>query len=632
MCGIAGFVDFDGQSTIDTVRQMADTLEYRGPDDSGYELFDFANTQVGFGFRRLSILDLTPAGHQPMHFEEAGLTAMLNGELYNFTEVKTELEKLGHTFKSRTDTEVLLKAFSHWGINCIHRFRGMFAIAILDRKNELLHLIRDRAGVKPLYYFNDGQHFLFASELKAFHKHPHFLNVISPAALALYFQHGYIPAPYTIFSRTYKLLPGHYLTISLKSKSVLQKQYWSVTEFYNKPSPPISFNEAAAETERIMQQAFQLRMVSDVPVGVFLSGGYDSTLVTALIQKNQQQKLKTFTIGFEENTFNEAPYARQVAAHLGTDHHEYICTWREAMNIIPQLPEIYDEPFADSSAIPTYLVSKMAQQQVTVALSADGGDEIFAGYDKYGKCLRYNSQLHLLPGFLKMSAASLLSLVQRLMPVSNLARPDRLNKLILALREKHPAALFNIITQAMTQREIKRLLSVDAAFPPTAFEDVLVMTKHDPLAHYLHTDYRTFLVDDILCKVDRAGMAVSLEAREPLLDHRIIEYVASLPSHFKWHNGKGKRLLRHIIHQYVPAEMMERKKMGFNIPYEKWFQSDLKKMLNYTIFDSQLGCNGIFNETEIKKMIKNYFDNKPVTFQRIWSLFVFKLWFLKWMR
>lgn len=609
---------------------MADTLIHRGPDDSGYELFDLQNSQVGFGFRRLSILDLSPAGHQPMHLEEAGLTVMLNGELYNFAEVRSELEKSGHTFKSRSDTETLLKAYAQWGINGIHRFRGMFAIALLDRKNEQLHLIRDRAGVKPLYYFNDGQHFLFASELKAFHKHPHFVKEINPAALSLYFQHGYIPAPYSIFSRTYKLLPGHYLTISLKSKSVLQKQYWSVTEFYNKPSPKISFNDAAAETERIMQQAFQLRMVSDVPVGVFLSGGYDSTLVTALIQKNISQKLKTFTIGFKESAFNEAPYARQVAAHLGTDHHEYICTWREAMDIIPMLPEMYDEPFADSSAIPTYLVSKMARQQVTVALSADGGDETFAGYDKYGKCLRYNTQLHLLPGFLKMPAAALLSLIQRLLLASNLAKPDRLDKLILALREKHPAALFNIITQAMTQREVKRLLSADAAFPPTAFEDVLVMLKTDPLAHFLHTDYRTFLVDDILCKVDRAGMAVSLEAREPLLDHRIIEFAASLPSVFKWHKGKGKRLLRHIVHKYVPVEMMERKKMGFVIPMHLWLKNERNDLIGSLLDSNNKALHNLVKQNELKRMVAHFRSGRTTDFHRLWKVIMLDGWLKKW--
>lgn len=609
---------------------MADTLIHRGPDDSGYELFDLQNSQVGFGFRRLSILDLSPAGHQPMHYEDAGLTAMLNGELYNFVEVKTELEKLGHTFKSRSDTEVLLKAYAQWGINGIHRFRGMFAIAIIDRKNQQLHLIRDRTGVKPLYYFNDGQHFLFASELKAFHKHPHFVKEINPAALSLYFQHGYIPAPYSIFSRTYKLLPGHYLTISLKSKSVLQKQYWSVTEFYNKPSPEISFNDAAAETERIMQQAFQLRMVSDVPVGVFLSGGYDSTLVTALIQKNISQKLKTFTIGFKESAFNEAPYARQVAAHLGTDHHEYICTWREAMDIIPMLPEMYDEPFADSSAIPTYLVSKMARQQVTVALSADGGDETFAGYDKYGKCLRYNNMLHLMPGFLKMSAAALLSLVHSLLPATALSRPDRTDKLILALRAKHPALLFNIITQALTQKEVKRLLAFEAAFPPTAFEEAIIMTRHDTLSHFLHTDYRTFLVDDILCKVDRAGMAVSLEAREPLLDHRIIEYVASLPSVFKWHKGKGKRLLRHIVHKYVPVEMMERKKMGFVIPMHLWLKNERNDLIGSLLDSNNKALHNLVKQNELKRMVAHFRSGRTTDFHRLWKVIMLDGWLKKW--
>lgn len=610
---------------------MADTLVHRGPDDSGYELFDFENSQVGFGFRRLSILDLSPAGHQPMHFEEAGLTALLNGELYNYAEVKTELEKLGHAFKSRSDTEVLLHAYAQWGLDCINRFRGMFAIAILDRKNEQLHLVRDRAGVKPLYYFNDGQHFLFASELKAFHKHPHFVKEINTAALSLYFQHGYIPAPYTIFSRTYKLLPGHYLTIRLKSKSVLQKQYWSVTEFYNKPTPLISFDEAAAETERIMQQAFQLRMVSDVPVGVFLSGGYDSTLVTALIQKNYAQKLKTFTIGFEENDFNEAPFARQVAAHLGTDHHEYICTWKEAMEIIPLLPEMYDEPFADSSAIPTYLVSKMARQQVTVALSADGGDETFAGYDKYGKCLRYHNRLHHLPGFLKMPAGALLSLSHRLLPAGSLSKPDRMDKLILALREKHPAVLFNIITQAMTQQEVKQLLAADATFPPTAFEDAFIMTKHDALQHFLHTDYRTFMVDDVLQKVDRAGMAVSLEAREPLIDHRIIEFVASLPSSFKWKDGKGKRLLRHIVHKYVPQEMMERRKMGFAVPVHHWIKKEKNYLLNAVTDDKNVALHQFLKKKELQRMRTDFMNDKMEDFHRLWKVIILDAWLKRWM-
>jgi asparagine synthase (glutamine-hydrolysing) len=630
MCGIAGFVDFERKSSVSTVQQMADTLVHRGPDDSGYELYEFESSQVGFGFRRLSILDLSEAGHQPMHFKEAGLTAMLNGELYNFEEIRAELEKAGHVFISRSDTEVLLKAYAQWGIECIHRFRGMFAIAILDRKNEQLHLIRDRTGVKPLFYFNDGQHFLFASELKAFHKHPHFIKEINPAALSLYFQHGYIPAPYSIFNRTYKLWPGHYLTISLKSKSVLQKQYWSVTGFYNKPLRDIDFEEAAAEGERIMEQAFQLRMVSDVPVGVFLSGGYDSTLVTALLQKNASQKLKTFTIGFEENAFNEAPYARQVAAHLGTDHHEYICTWREAMDIIPLLPEIYDEPFADSSSIPTFLVSKMARQKVTVALSADGGDETFAGYEKYGKSLRYYQWLKRLPFFVKNPASSLISVLKLLLPAHSLARPDRLDKLILALREKHPAVWFNIITQSMTQHEVSNLMNIRAAFPPTAFEDFLVLTNADPLSHFLHTDYRTFLVDDILCKVDRAGMAVSLEAREPLLDHCIIEFAARLPSEFKWHKGKGKRLLRHIVHQYVPAAMMERKKKGFTIPLHLWLKKERNDLLSSIIDPGNKPLHSLVKQKELQRMVSDFKNGRQTDFHRLWKVIILDGWLKRW--
>jgi asparagine synthase (glutamine-hydrolysing) len=630
MCGLAGFVDFNKQSSADTVRKMADTLIHRGPDDCGYEIYDFENAQVGFGFRRLSILDLSPAGHQPMHFQQAGLTAMLNGELYNFIEVRNELEQLGHTFKSRSDTEVLLHAYAQWGIECIHRFRGMFAIALLDHRNEQLYLIRDRAGVKPLYYFHHGLHFLFASELKAFHPFPHFKKEIHTDALALYFQHGYIPAPFSIFSHTHKLLPGHYLLINLQSKSVLQKQYWGVTDCYSKPAAAITFQEAAQETERIMQQAFQLRLVSDVPVGIFLSGGYDSSLVTALLQKNSSQKLKTFTIGFEEQAYNEAPYARQVARHLGTDHHEYVCTWNEAMEIIPLLPEIYDEPFADSSAIPTYLVSKMARQQVTVALSADGGDETFAGYDKYGKCLRYFRFKKFFPAFLNLPAASLLWLVHQLLPSKNPGRADRLDRLILALRENHPARLFNIITQAMTQLEVKRLLAVPVSFPPTAFEEVLTTTETSPLSAFLHMDYRTYLADDILCKVDRAGMAVSLEAREPLLDHRIIEFVAPLPASFKWHNRKGKRLLRHIVHQYLPKELMERKKMGFAVPVEQWLRKERLDLIDALTDKKNKTLHALVNIEELKKMIHAFKAVNTIDVHRLWKVIMLDLWLKKW--
>ncbi len=630
MCGLAGFVDFNKQSSADTLRRMANTLTHRGPDDSGYEMYDFDKAQVGFGFCRLSILDLTPAGHQPMHFQEAGLTAMLNGELYNFIDVRNELEHLGHTFKSRSDTEVLLHAYAQWGIECIHRFHGMFAIALLDHKNEQLYLIRDRAGVKPLYYFHHGWHVLFSSELKAFHLFPSFRKEIHTGALALYFQHGYIPAPHCIFTNTFKLLPGHYLLINLKSKSILQKQYWSVTEHYNKSAPAINFQEAARETERILQQAFQLRLVSDVPVGIFLSGGYDSTLVTALLQKNSGKKLKTFTIGFQEDEYNEAPYARQVALHLGTDHHEYCCTWNEAMDIIPMLPEIYDEPFADSSAIPTYLVSKMARQQVTVALSADGGDETFAGYDKYGKCLRYHQQLHAVPTFLRHSSASLVRLLAKLWPAHTLSSPDRIDKLILALGEKHPAVLFNIITQAMTHAEVRRLMALPVTFPVSAFDDVYSLRSAEPLQHFLHTDYRTFMVDDVLQKVDRAGMAVSLEAREPLIDHRIIEFVAPLPASFKWHNGKGKRLLRHIVHQYVPEKMMERKKMGFAVPIHQWLKNGKHDLIDSLNDNTNTALHALINKKELMKMTRAFKAGYKMDVHRLWKVIMLDLWLKRW--
>jgi len=351
MCGITGFVDFNGNSNIQTLKSMSDALLHRGPDDEGHEIINHHKTQIGFGFRRLAIIDLSPDGR---------LTIIFNGEIYNHAELRTILESKGHSFKSHSDTEVILHSYMQWGISCIEKFTGMFAIALHDSHQEKLFLIRDRAGVKPLFWYFKNDLMLFGSELKVFHQHDAFKKEIDRGALSLYFQHGYIPAPHCIFCDTYKLIPGHFLTIDLKNKNVQTTCYWNVTDFYNKPKLKISESDAIEETEKILSKAFKYRMVADVPVGVFLSGGYDSSLVTALLQKDSMQKIKTFTIGFEEESYNEAPHARKVAAHLGTEHHEFTCTYQEAMDIIPLIPEISDEPLADSSIrLPLVLMGAM---------------------------------------------------------------------------------------------------------------------------------------------------------------------------------------------------------------------------------------------------------------------------------
>lgn len=630
MCGLAGFVDFNAKTSLETLRKMTDCIAQRGPDDSGHEVVQTNGYTLGLGFRRLSIIELSALGHQPMTAEDSNYTITFNGEIYNYKEVRKVLQDAGIGFKTNSDTEVILQSYIKWGRACVKHFIGMFAFVIYDKQQQQIVACRDRAGVKPFLFYQKNNLFLYGSELKSFHQHPHFEKEIDNNAVALYFQHGYIPAPHSIFKNTFKLLPGHWLVLDLKNQNITTEKYWDVTDAYNQPKLKIDYSEALLQTEKLLQSACEYRMVADVPVGVFLSGGYDSSLVTALLQSNRTQKLKTFTIGFEEEAFNESRYAKQVANHLGTQHYEYTCTYKEAMDIIPMLPEMYDEPFADSSAIPTYLVSKMARQQVTVALSADGGDETFAGYTKYEKALRYINKLNTVPGFGKTLATLPLHIINRFTS-DNLSKPDRIEKLKLILNASHPADAFNIITQAMTVSEVQHLLVQDFKNSKTAFDEFSNLKATELLDNFLWLDYKTYMVDDILQKVDRATMAVSLEGREPLLDHRIIEWAAQLPTDFKLYNGTSKRILRDITHKYLPKEIMERPKMGFNIPYESWFKNDLRKDLIDTLQESSLNQYGLINSQKVIQMLDAFFNNGSFDFQRIWQIYNFQLWAKKWL-
>lgn len=391
MCGISGFVDFAKNSNQQLLEKMNRIMAHRGPDGEGYAMYQTNNAVIGLGHRRLSIIDLSEGGKQPKSYKNLHIT--FNGEIYNYLEIKKRLEDKGHIFNSHSDTEVVLHAYEEWGLEAVQQFVGMFAFVIYDDIANKLIAYRDRAGVKPFFYYYNNNVFLFASELKALMQHPAFEKNIDLNAAAIFLQIGYIPAPHSIFNNTYKLKPGHYLQLDFAAKNLSVAQYWNVYDAYNKPLLNISFEEALLETEKIITSACQYRMVSDVPVGVFLSGGYDSSCVTALLQKNNTEKIKTFTIGVPDDGLNEAPFAKEIATYLGTDHTEYYCTHKEAIDIIPQLPFFYDEPFADSSAIPTTLVSKIAREKVIVALSADAGDEVFAGYNRYDYLIKYGVRL-----------------------------------------------------------------------------------------------------------------------------------------------------------------------------------------------------------------------------------------------
>jgi len=628
MCGIAGFIDFNKRSDIERLKKMTDAVIHRGPDDSGYDFFTPHSANIGFGFRRLSIIDLSPLGHQPMHFAEAGLTIIFNGEIYNYAEIRKELILLGYSFKSASDTEVILKSYAQWGTDCVTRFIGMFAIAIYDEKNSRVVIFRDRAGVKPLFWYFKNDLLLFGSELKSFHQHPEFEKSINFNALSHYFQRGYISAPYTIFEHTHKLLPGHFLTINLQTKTATPTKYWDVTDCYNQPKLKVSYEEAKTEVERLMTSAFQYRMIADVPVGVFLSGGYDSTAVTALLQANSSKKIKTFTIGFDDPKFNEAPHAKEVAKHLGTEHYEHTCTYKDALDIVPQWADIYDEPFGDISGIPTTLVSRIARQQVTVALSADGGDEIFAGYQKYFNAVKRLAQLDQVPGFLQGVLSALIPLSSK----ADISNQDKRSKLKDYFAAKDPVRKFDIVSQAMTFFETQQLFNKDIQYLPTPFDEgALLNDTNDLLAKFQATEYKTYMVDDILQKVDRATMSTSLEGREPFLDQRIIEYAARLRTNYKYRNGQGKYVLKDIVHKYVPRELMERPKMGFGVPLESWLRVELKDMLMDVISEPALQKQGIFKVSQAIKMRDDYLAGKPVEFQRLSYLFLFQLWYKRWM-
>ncbi|MEO6404092.1 MAG: asparagine synthase (glutamine-hydrolyzing) [Ferruginibacter sp.] len=633
MCGIAGFVDFKSNSTREILEDCTNTIAHRGPDGSGFEFIQHDGFNIGLGHRRLSIIDLSDAGRQPMWYKNWCL--IFNGEMYNYQEVKDELIAKGHSFISHSDTEVLLHAYEEWGADAIQKFIGMFTFVIFDNEKKEFLACRDRAGVKPFFYsWQDGL-FLFSSELKAIVKHPAFKKQINLDAAAAYMQFGYVPTPHCIFEHTYKLKPGHFLRLDTSSQKITTTQYWNVYDAYNKPPLKISLPDAIEETEKLLTSAFQYRMVSDVPVGVFLSGGYDSSCVTALLQKNNTEKIKTFTIGVPDAGLNEAPFAKEIAKHLGTDHTEYYCTQKEALEIVPQLPFFYDEPFADSSAIPTTLVSRIAREKVTVALSADAGDEIFAGYNRYDFVMKYGKKIQNVPGFIRRSAAAMMNLIPAdSIPVMNKKYlfHSRYEKMKSLLGNPSESNILMSLTKQMDESDLSNLFINSTSNLSSAFDSKELKKEFSStLPFIMAIDYQTYLLDDILQKVDRATMSVSLEGREPFLDQRIIEWAAQLPMEYKYNNGNKKFILKQIVHKYLPKEMMDRPKMGFGIPIADWLQKDLKPLVDQYLDESFIVSQNIFVPTEIKRIKNSFYHGKIERAEKIWYLLMFQMWYDRWM-
>jgi asparagine synthase (glutamine-hydrolysing) len=646
MCGFTGFLQSSNFIAADvmpsTVGRMAETLHHRGPDDCGVWTDPAAG--IALGHKRLSIIDLSPEGHQPMASASGRYVIAFNGEIYNFQVLRDELEMEGFRWRGHSDTEVMLAAFERWGVEgALQRFNGMFAFALWDGNERRLHLARDRLGEKPLYYGWCGRTLLFGSELKALRAHPAWSADISRDALASYLRHNCVPGPLSIYHGIAKLPPAHYLTVSVDSAPATQpRAYWSLREAaeagHRHPVNGKDEKQATDELDTLLRDAVRIRTVADVPVGVFLSGGIDSSTIVALMQAQSMRPVKSFSIGFEEEGYNEAQHAKVVAKHLGTDHTELYVTPEEAMSVIPTLPGIYDEPFADSSQIPTILVSKLARKDVTVSLSGDGGDELFCGYVRYFWGRRIWNKIGGVPTGLRSAASSALTAlstdswdrmmggVSRLLPRSNLGEVtgDRIHKLAEVLSVPSADVLYEGLISHWPDPDS---IVHGAREPQTgpAGGDHADALK-DFTARMMYRDALTYLPDDILVKVDRASMSVSLEARVPLLDHRVVEYAWRVPLSMKIRNDQGKWLLRQVLYRYVPRELIERPKMGFGVPIDSWLRGPLRDWAENLLGERKLHEGGYFDAKAIRKKWAEHLSGARNWQYWLWDVLMFQAW------
>ena len=623
MCGVAGFAAAPSDHLQRDVRRMCDALVHRGPDDSG-EWID-RNAGVALGFRRLAIIDLSPAGHQPMESASGRYVATLNGEIYNFEVLRRELPPIA--YRGHSDTEVMLAAFEAFGIDAaVKRFNGMFAIAVWDRTTRRLHLIRDRIGVKPLYYGFAGSAFVYASELKAIRTYPDFEPRIDRAAVRLYLRFLYVPAPHSIYEGIAKVMPGTIVTFDPATRHMETAEYWSARETATRGSASQfqgSEEDATRELETLLRDAVRLRMVADVPLGVFLSGGIDSTLVTALMQSESSRPVRTFTIGFPDPAYDEAPFARAVARHLRTDHTELYMSDKDVMDVIPKLPAMYDEPFADSSQIPTHLVAMLARRHVTVTLSGDGGDELFGGYARYfigQQILRWMRWMPARPLLGRAAEAVSPRVWDRLLFRRRIG--ERIHKVARVLKANDADAIyFELVSHwkngaggAASEPVVP--VTDRAAWPPLA----------DPVERMMYFDQISYLPDDILTKVDRASMAVSLEAREPLLDYRLVEFAWRLPSPMKVRHGRGKRLLRRVLASRVPRSLIERPKMGFGIPLGSWLRGPLRDWAESLLDPAAIRKHDLLDPAPIRAKWDDHLANRNDWNFHLWGVLMLQLW------
>ncbi|MDP3705553.1 MAG: asparagine synthase (glutamine-hydrolyzing) [Legionellaceae bacterium] len=636
MCGLTGF--FNSRETTDRMTSMISTmterLTHRGPDGSG--IWCHHDDAIALGHRRLAILDLTSSGQQPMHSHDDRYVIVFNGEIYNYLELKKQLQTKHHTFSGRSDTEVILALILEYGLEVtLHRLTGMFAFALWDKKDKILHLARDRVGEKPLYYGMINNTFVFGSELKAMRLYPEFQNKIARSSIALFMQYGYIPAPHSIYENIHKLTPGTFLTVtkSILQNKLIPKVYWSAAQIAEEglASPLlISDTDAIEQTEQLLNTIITGQMISDVPIGAFLSGGVDSSLVAAMMQTNSKQPIKTFTIGFEIDAYNEADYAKAIAQHLRTDHTELYVNAQHAIDVIPKLPGIYDEPFADSSAIPTYLIAQLTSQQVRVCLSGDGGDELFGGYNRYRLGQSIWKKISLLPYPLRLAVQKLLLSMSptRLHDVLKFLNipmiGDKLHKFASVIAANSPEQLYQyFISQWHSPHNVLVSHPENSASMPILLHQLQGMHFIEKM---MITDTLSYLPDDIMVKVDRAGMANGLENRAPFLNHQLIEFIWRLPLNMKVRNHTTKWLLRQVLEKYVPKALFDRPKMGFGVPLDTWLRGPLRDWADALLDKQKIEKQGFLQADRIATTWQEHLSGKRNWQYQLWTVLMFQAW------
>lgn len=614
MCGFYGFI---GKPDINSLKKGLDLIQHRGPDSEGSVLL---SDKVHLGHRRLSILDLSPSGHQPMKSQSGNLHLIFNGEIYNYQSIRNELNR---SWKGHSDTEVILEGFSEWGVeNALKKMKGMFALAVYDESRRVLFLARDRFGEKPLYYGKMDQNLLFGSELKSLTSHPTFRKVISRKALKSFFRYSYVPAPLSIYENVFKLMPGHFLEINIDTLEIKDKRYWDINSVKTGTST-LSFTEASQKLESLLTKAIEGQMISDVPLGAFLSGGVDSSAVVAIMQKISSKPIKTFSIGFNEKLFNEAHFAKDVAAHLKTEHHELYVSPKQALEVVPKLSHIYDEPFSDSSQIPTYLVSEMTKKHVTVALSGDAGDEVFGGYNRYFQGSKIHNSIMWMPSSIRSMIAGTITAVppgmlDKISPISG----DKWHKLAKVLNVKSGDEIYKRLISHWNDEE-----------SPVFGDENSVQYEFDALGDrelvekMMLCDSLTYLPDDILVKVDRAAMAVSLETRVPFLDHEVTEFARSLPLKYKVANGEGKLILKDVLYRHVPRNLIDRPKMGFGVPIGDWLKNELKDWAMSLLDERKIREQGLLDYERIKVRWDEHQSGKRNWQYHLWDVLMFQDWY-----